>query len=278
MLYRRYKVGCVAMTYLDIVLIAVIQGLAGVLPLSASGHFALFSGLAVDPNGFAAVSIAAHFGAAAGVLLRLWRDALAMLLGVGRLVKGKADPGGRLLLLVMAASVPAGLAGGWLLTLLEPPHGQVLAAACLLGFGVALALADRWGVTVRRIEHLGFGAAAIIGLLQVLALLPGVSRTGVAVTAARLMGFERREAARLALLLGVPALLGLASFKLWQLSRSTSLMVSGDLALTAVLAALIAWVAAGGLLSWLGRRTFLPFYVWRIMLGSGVIGLYFLSA
>jgi len=66
------------MTYLDIVLIAVIQAVAGVLPLSASGHFALFSGLAGDPTAFAAVSVAAHLGGGLGLALWLWRDVLAM--------------------------------------------------------------------------------------------------------------------------------------------------------------------------------------------------------
>ena len=266
------------MTYLDIVLIAVIQGLAGILPLSATGHFALFSGLTANPQGFAAVSVAAHLGAAAGVMLWMWRDCLSMLLGLGRLVKGKSDPGGHLLLLLLAGSVPVGLIGVWLLSVVVPPHGQVLAAVCLLVFGILLALADRWGVTVSRIEHLGFGAVVIVGGLQILAVLPGVSRTGVTVTAARLMGFERRAAARLSLLLGIPALLGLGLFKLWQISQDGPLIVSVDLVLTAAMAAAAAWLATGGMLAWLGRHTFLPFCLWRIMLGIGVIALYFLSA
>ncbi|MBR9972340.1 undecaprenyl-diphosphate phosphatase [Magnetospirillum sulfuroxidans] len=266
------------MTYLDIVLIAVIQGLAGVLPLSATGHFALFSGLAANPQGFAAVSVAAHLGAAAGVALWLWRDCLSMLLGVAKLVKGKSDPGGRLLLLLLAGSLPVGGIAAWLLSEVVPPHGQVLAAVCLLVFGILLALADRWGVTVSRIEHQGYGSVAIIGLLQILAMLPGASRTGIAVTAARLMGFERREAARLSLLLGIPALLGFGLFRLWQMAHSTPLLLSADLVLTAAVAAVAAWIAAGGMLTWLGRHTFLPFCLWRIMLGVGVIALYFLSA
>lgn len=278
MLYRRAEGWGVAMTYLDIVLIAVIQGLAGVLPLSAGGHFALFSGLATDPNGFAAVSVAAHLGVAAGLMLWLWRDCLAMAVGLGRMVKGKSDPGGRLLLLLMTASLPAGLLSAWLLTLVTPPSGQVLAATCLLIFGLLLALADRWGVTVSRIEHLGFAAAAIIGLVQMAALIPGVSRTGLAVTVTRVLGYERREAARLALLLGIPALLGLGLFKLWRMAQDVPLLLSADLILTAILAALAAWLAAGAMLAWLGRHTFLPFCLWRIMLGAGVIGLYFLSA
>ena len=278
MLYRRLEGWGVAMTYLDIVLIAVIHGLAGVLPLSAGGHFALFSGLASDPKGFAVVSIAAHLGVAAGLMLWLWRDCLAMATGIGRLVKGKSDPGGRLFLLLLVASLPAGLLSAWLLTVLVPANGQVLAAACLLIFGLLLALADRWGVTVSRIEHLGYGAAAIIGLVQMVALIPGVSRTGLAVTVARVLGYERREAARLALLLGIPALLGLGLFKLWHVREAVPLLLSTDLLLTAGLAAAAAWLAAGGMLAWLGRHTFLPFCLWRIMLGSGVIALYFLSA
>ncbi|OJX68673.1 undecaprenyl-diphosphate phosphatase [Magnetospirillum sp. 64-120] len=266
------------MTYLDIVLIAVIQAVAGVLPLSASGHFALFSGLAGDPTAFAAVSVAAHLGGGLGLALWLWRDVLAMAVGVGRLLKGKADPGGRLFLSLLVASLPAGLLGGWLLTVVHPPQGQLLAAACLLGFGVLLALADRFGVTVRRIEHLGWLGAVLFGLLQLVALLPGVSRTGVVVTAARIVGYERRDAARLALLLGIPALFGLGLFKLWVLSTQAVLILSGDLLLATVLAAFMAWLAAGGMLGWLGRRTFQPFYVWRIMLGAGVVALNFLSA
>ncbi|MGE4279846.1 MAG: undecaprenyl-diphosphate phosphatase [Magnetospirillum sp.] len=266
------------MTYLDIVLIAVIQALAGVLPLSASGHFALFTGLAGDPMAFAAVSVAAHLGMGLGLALWLWRDVWAMAVGIGRMVKGKSDPGGRLFLALLAASLPAGLLGFWILSELTLPHGQLLAAACLLGFGVLLALADRWGVTVRRIEHQGMLGAVLFGLLQLLALVPGVSRTGIVVTAARLVGYERRDAARLALLLGVPALLGLGAFKLWQLSSQTVLIFSGDLLLATLLAAFMAWLAAGLMLSWLGRHTFQPFYVWRIMLGAGVVALNFLSA
>lgn len=266
------------MTYLDIVLIAVIQALAGVLPLSASGHFSLFTGLAGDPMAFAAVSVAAHFGVGLGVALWLWRDIWAMAVGIGRLLKGKADPGGRLFLSLLVASLPAGMLGGWVLSNVQPPQGQLLAAACLLGFGLLLALADRWGVTVRRIEHLGVLGALLFGLLQLVALVPGVSRTGIVVTAARIVGYERRDAARLALLLGVPAFLGLGAFKLWQLSGQAVLILSGDLLLATLLAAFMAWLAAGAMLGWLGRRTFQPFYVWRIMLGAGVVALNFLSA
>lgn len=266
------------MTYLDIVLIAVIQALAGVLPLSASGHFALFTGLSGEPVAFAAVSVAAHLGVGLGVALWLWRDVGSMAVGVGRLIKGKSDPGGRLFLVLLAASLPAGLLGFWILSELTLPHGQLLAAFCLLGFGLLLALADRWGVTVRRIEHQGVLGAVLFGLLQLLALVPGVSRTGIVVTAARLVGYERRDAARLALLLGIPSLLGLGAFKLWQLSGQAVLIISGDLMLATLLAAFIAWLAAGGLLRWLGRRSFQPFYLWRIMLGAGVVALNFLSA
>lgn len=278
MLYRQEQGGIRLMTYLDIVLIALIQGVGSVLPLSAKGHFALFTGLTADPQAFAVVSVAVHLGVALGLMAWLWRDCLSLLVGMGKLVKGKSDPGGRLLLLLMVASLPSGLLAGWLLNTVALPQGQLLAASCLLGFGLLMAVADRLGVTVSRVEHLGYGTVAVLGLLQLLALLPGVSRMGVTVTATRLLGLERREAARLSMLMAVPMLLGYGLFQLWHLTRAISLVMSADLALAAGLAALVAWAMAGLLLAWLRRHTFLPFALWRIMLGVGVIALHFLSA
>ena len=266
------------MTYLDIVLIVLIEALAGTLPLSAGGHLALLSGLAADPGGFVAVSSAAQMGMAVGLAAWLWRDCGAMTAGLFRLLKGKNDQGGRLLLVLVTATLLPALLSWWLLGLVEVPHQQMLAAGCLTAFGILLALADRWGVTVRRIEHLGYMGAICIGLLQMLALLPGVSRTGITVTAARLMGFERRDAARLSLLLAIPLLAGHAVYGLRQLPHGLQVALSADGILAAGLAAVIAWLAAGGMLLWLNRHSYLPFCLWRIMLGAGVIVLFFLSA
>lgn len=265
------------MTFLDIVLITLLQALADTLPLSAAGHFALLPGLVGDIHNFTAVVIAAQLGGAGGLALWLWRDIWAMARGLLRLLKGKTEPGGRLLLVLSAASLPAMIGTWWLPRLISLPHAPLVAASCLAGFGLLLLLADRWGVTVRRIEHVDTPSLAVIGLVQLAGLVPGVSRTGLVMTAARLIGVERPEAARLALLLSIPVLLTQAATATWGLAAQARLVFSTDLAFAAGLALVVAWVCAGGLMAWLRHRTATLFCLWRIMMAGGVIGLSFLA-
>lgn len=258
------------MTLLDVVVVALVQGLGEVLPLSASGHLALLPRLIAAPESLAVLA-AAELGVAAALALYFWRDVLAMAVGAARLVRGRLDPGGRLLLLVLAGSLPA-LALGWgFLELGGGSVGRTGAAAALLLFGLFLLAADRLGVTIRRIDHLGWGGAIAIGLLQAAALIPGVSRTGIAITAARLMGFERQEAARLSLLLGLPLVAAHAGFVLWQLSRRAPLVVTIDLTIAAGLALAAALAAVAAMMAWLDRHGLAPFALWRIALGAVVL-------
>lgn len=261
------------MTFLDVVFVALIQGLADVLPLSAAGHLALIPSLAASAEGRAAVTVAADLGIVAALMLYFWRDLFAMGRSLVKLAKGRMDPGARLLLQVLIGSIPA-LALSWgFAELGGGVAGRTAAAAALVVFGLFLLAADRLGVTVRRVEHLGWVGAAVIGVLQAAAAIPGVSRTGITITAARLMGFERREAARFSLLLGIPMLAGHAGLTLWQLSRQAPLILSPDLALAAGLSFAAAMIAVASMMAWLDRHTFTPFAVWRIVVGLAVLGL-----
>lgn len=262
------------MTLLDVVVVALVQGLAEVLPLGASGHLALLPGLAARPEGRAALLAAAEIGIAVALALYFWRDLVAMAVGLVRLTKGRLDAGGRLLLLVIAGTLPA-LALGW--GFLELGGGQpgvggrLGAAAALALFGLFLLIADRLGVTVRRIEHMSWGGAAAIGLLQAAALIPGVSRTGITITAARLMGYERQDAARFSLLLAIPLVAAHAAFTMAKVSRQAPLVLSTDLMLAAGLACVAALIAAAILVAWLDRHTLAPFAMWRIVVGGAVL-------
>ncbi len=259
------------MTLLDVVVVALVQGLAEVFPLGASGHLALLPGLAARPEGRAALLAAAEIGIAAALALYFWRDMMAMTVGLVRLSKGRLDAGGRLLLLVIAGTLPA-LAVGWgFLELGGGSVGRLGAATALALFGLFLLIADRLGVTVRRIEHMSWGGAAAIGLLQAAALIPGVSRTGITITAARLMGYERQDAARFSLLLAIPLVAAHAAFIMAGLSRQASLIWSADLALAAGLSFAAALLAAAILVAWLDRHTLAPFAMWRIVVGGAVL-------
>lgn len=261
------------MTLLDVVLLTLIQAIGEALPLGASGHLALIPRLAADAEARAAVIIAAEIGMVAALMLYFWRDMFAMGRSVVKLAKGRMDPGGRLLLQVLAGSVPA-LALAWgFVELGGGGASPVVAASAMVVFGLFLWAADHLGVTVRRVEHLGWLGAIIIGVLQAAAGIPGVSRTGITITAARLMGFERRDAARFSLLLAIPMVAGHAGYTLWRVSHQTTLIVSTDLALATGLACITTLLAVSIMMPWVERRSFAPFALWRILLGAGVLGL-----
>jgi len=127
---------------------------------------------------------------------------------------------------------------------------------------------DRIGMTVRRIEHLTLGAVMLIGVAQVLALIPGTSRSGITMTAARFCGLERTDAARFSMLLAMPAILGAATLAGWDLYQLGDLRLGLDAALAAALAFAAALLAIAVLMNWLSHATFTPFVVYRIALGG----------
>lgn len=261
------------MTLLDVVLVALVQGIAEVLPLGASGHLVLLGSLAADPQARAAVIVAANLGIVLALLLYFWRDIFVMGRAVVKLAKGRMDPGGRLLLQVLLGTVPALVLSWGFAELGGGTGGRIVAASALTVFGLFLLAADRLGVTVRRIEHLGWLGAALIGILQAAAAIPGVSRTGITITAARLMGFERHDAARFSLLLAIPLMASQAAIGLIQLSHQARLILSGDLLVAAGLSFGVAWLSVAAMMAWVDRNTFAPFALWRVVVGLGALGL-----
>ena len=259
------------MTLLDVVLIALIEGVAEVLPLGAPGHLTVFGRLAADAEARLAVVVAAEIGIVLALMLYFWRDLFAMGRSTVKLAKGRMDPGGRLLLQVLAGTAPA-LGLIWAASHLGGTAvAPVVAAGAMIAFGLLLWIADRLGVTVRRVEHLGWVGAMLIGLLQAAAILPGISRTAITIAAARLMGFERRDAARFSLLLAIPLLGAHAGHTLWQLSQQTRLILSFDLTLAFGLSAVTAWLSAALMLAWVERRGYGLFAAWPVGLGLVVV-------
>lgn len=261
------------MTFLDVVFVALIKGLAEVLPLGASGHLALIPRLAEDAGGRTAVLAACDLGIVAALVAYFWRDLFAMGRSTVKLAKGRMEPAARLMLMVLLGSLPA-LALTWAFT--EMGGGtatRTSAAAALLVFGLFLLVADKMGVTVRRVEHLGWLGAFVIGILQAAAAIPGVSRTGITITAARFMGFERPDAARFSLLLAIPLLGGQAGIAIWRLSQVAPLIFSTDLMAAAAICFVLGLFATASLMIWVERATFAPFAIWRIGLGAVVLGL-----
>jgi undecaprenyl-diphosphatase len=119
----------------------------------------------------------------------------------------------------------------------------------------------------RRLEHLTYGQSFFLGCAQVLALVPGVSRSGITMTAARLLGYERTEAARFSLLMSMPAIMGAGTLVGLDIYRTENPQLHADVLLAAALAFVSAFVAIALMMRWLQRATFLPFVVYRVALG-----------
>jgi len=261
-------------SYLHIVVLALVQGITEFLPVSSSGHLVLVPALTGWPDQGLIIDVAVHVGALGAVMLYFCRDLWAMLAGLGRLLKGHVDPGARLAGCVVFASLPV-IAAGYALHRYYPQgiRGLAVIGWTTLGFGMVLYAADKAGMTVKRIEHLRMSDALIVGIAQVLALVPGTSRSGITISAARLLGMERTEAARFSMLLSIPAILGAGVVQGLELYRAGDVQLTADAGLAAGLAFLAAFIAIWGMMAWLKRSTFTPFVVYRIALGGFLLAL-----
>jgi undecaprenyl-diphosphatase len=141
----------------------------------------------------------------------------------------------------------------------------------MICFGLLLFLADRAGLTIMRVEHMTMGQAIAIGLAQCIAFVPGVSRSGITMIAARFMGYERIEAARFSFLLSIPAI---AAAGLWEglnIYRNGSDARLSDAAIVAALSALTGLFAIAILMRWLRKWGFGPFVIYRLLFGAALI-------
>ena len=262
------------MTFLNLAVLAVIQGITEFLPVSSSGHLILVPMLTDWPDQGLLMDVAVHMGTLLAVILYVFKDLIGMASGLLRSLKGKSDPGATLFWQMVVATIPV-VVCGYFLNSAYPDWFRSLetVAWTTLGFGILLYVADSIGMTMKRIEHLQYFDAIVIGLAQILALVPGTSRSGVTMTAGRILGMERGQAARFSLILGIPTILGAGLLKGWELYESGNLELTASAGIAASLAFVCALIAIAVMMIWLKRSTFTPFVIYRILLGAGLLGL-----
>ncbi len=256
-------------------ILALVQGITEFLPISSSGHLDLawigFHGLGmvpeeVDPRQELVLDIAVHVGTLGAVCLYYWRDLLRMALS---LLRRGPDPYRRLVFLLILATLPVLVVGylvkGWLPLL---KGDLALIGWTTLGFGLLLWIADRTPENLREVRHLGWIDALILGCAQCLALVPGTSRSGITMTAARFLGMDRSEAAHISLLMSIPTILAAGLFAGLELREIESASLGLDALVAGVLAFLSALLAIALMMAWLRRASFLPFVVYRVALGG----------
>ncbi|MFT5180912.1 MAG: undecaprenyl-diphosphatase [Alphaproteobacteria bacterium] len=260
------------MGLLEIILLAVVQGITEFLPISSSGHLRVAAEILGIPGSTLAMDVAVHVGTLGAVIIYFWRDIAHILIGVAQFATGRRTDGGLLGVHIVIATVPVFIAGFYGRDFIDSNlRALEIIGWTSIGFGILLWGADRIGMTVLSLKHLTTRNAIIIGITQVLALVPGTSRAGVTITAARMLGYERSEAARFSMLLSIPAVAGAGTL------IALELIASGDAALGrgAVIAGILAFITALGaialLMRWLQFAGFAPFVFYRVLMGGGIL-------
>ncbi|MDA0785639.1 MAG: undecaprenyl-diphosphate phosphatase [Proteobacteria bacterium] len=261
------------MPLFEIAVLAIIQGITEFLPISSSGHLRLGSELLGLSQNTLILDVAVHVGTLFAVVAYFWRDLVFMIAGLFDTVRGRKHDGARLAGYLVLATIPVIIAGFFAQNLIEH-HLRTLEIVgwTTIGFGLLLFLADRTGMTILKLDHLTIPHALVIGIAQVLALIPGTSRAGITITAARFLGYDRREAARFSMLLSIPAIGGAGLLIGLQLIETGNAMLTRDALIAAVLSFLTALVTIVLFLRWLRFAGFGPFVIYRLALGGLILG------
>lgn len=258
------------MTIFNLFLVAVIQGLTEFLPVSSSGHLVLLPYVTGQPDQGLAIDVAVHVGSLFAVILYFWADVRIALSGCLRLAQGKVDTQGAFLALCLAiATVPVMIAG--LAIKLTGAEGLLRSMTVIgwttLGFGLILYWADKTGTEKRRAETWSLRHAFLMGLAQVLSLIPGTSRSGITITAARRLGYGREGAARLSMLMSIPTIIASGAVLGVDVLGSADWQMARDGLIAAVFSFVAALLALALMMRLLKSVSFTPYVIYRVVLG-----------
>jgi undecaprenyl-diphosphatase len=263
--------------FTQILILAAIQGITEFLPISSSGHLILVPKLTGLADQGLMLDVAVHVGTLLAVILYFWRDIFGMALSVLRVYRQiasqrKLEAEFWLFCKLVLATLPTIGVGYYV----NKYMGADLRTLEIIGwttlcFGILLFVSDKINMTVRKMEHISFGGAFFIGLMQAVSIVPGTSRAGVTMTAARFLGVERQDAARFSLLLSIPTIIGAGVLKGFELSASADKVLFYDVLTLAGLSFLFALAAISLLMVWLRRASFTPFVIYRVLLGGVIL-------
>jgi len=260
-------------TGLQIIVLAVVQGLTEFLPISSSGHLVLVPYLVNWTDQGLAFDVAVHAGSLVAVCVFFREDILGLLRGARQVLGGETKlPQANMALAIGLGTIPAAIAGllfaSWIEANLRDPSVIVVT---LTGYGALMALADRFGKSERVIAGVSIRDAVIIGCAQALALVPGTSRSGVTITAARVLGFGRRDAARFSFLLSAPVILLATLYKGFELVTGDAAVPWGQLGLGAAVSAVVAYLSIEFFMRFVSRIGLAPFAIYRIALAAVIL-------
>ncbi len=259
------------MTDIHLMLLSALQGITEFLPVSSSGHLILFSKFTTFPDQGLALDVAVHVGSILAVMIYFSETIWDIIKGLfkSRFLPSFANSGAKTFWLIVIGTLPVVAVGFFIKENgTEWLRDTKIIGWTILGYGILLFIADKWGMTLRSIQHLTAWDAFLIGCAQCLALIPGTSRSGITITMARFLSMERREAAKFSMLLSIPAILGAAVLVAWEMYNNqnlSELIYSIDGVTYSFIASILAIYIV---MWWLKKSTFLPFVIYRLFLGT----------
>ena len=275
---RGVDTGFVALGYAKVAILGVVQGITELMPISSTAHMRLVPAVLGWQDPGSAFSAAMQLAALAAVVSYFWNDVRSLAVGsLKAIIRGRfRDHDLRFSVWIILATVPIGIAGLLLSTLLNTCNSplrdiKVIGWACVV-LALLLAITEVLARHRRTIENASLLDAMLVGVAQIGALIPGVSRSGSTLTAALALGFRREEAARLSFLLGLPAI-ALAGLKeIWELHKIHLDSYGWSvLSVGLIVASISAFFAIWGLMRVLERFSTWPFVAYRFLLGVVIL-------
>jgi undecaprenyl-diphosphatase len=259
------------MNIIEAVVLGIVQGVTEFLPISSTAHLRVVPALAGWEDPGAAFTAVLQLGSLAAVIGYFMRDLMGMVASGRRWLADRAQPPeapARMLAYIVIGTIPVGVAGILLKHKVEGSFRALwVIAAAQIVVGLALAIVEKVSRKSRDFDEIALRDALIIGCAQMLALVPGVSRSGITLLAAMGVGLERPAAARFSFLLSVPAVAAAGVFELPKVLRAHD--ISGFTLTVGLLAAVVAsYASIAWLLKFLRTRTTIPFVVYRVALGA----------
>jgi undecaprenyl-diphosphatase len=253
-----------------------LQGFSEVLPISSSAHLILVPWLFGWPESGLTFDVALHLGTFLALSVYFWRDIIELAVSFFDAVRSRRlnTPARRLPFLIIAATVPAAVVGKLFEHQVEDIFraNPLLIASFLILFGLILGLSDYLGRKRLVLDDIKPAGALTIGLMQCLALIPGVSRSGITITAGLMLGFTRESAARFSFLMSLPIVVGAALLKSLHLLKHGIPAGEGlPMLIGIAVSAVTGYISVAFLLRFVQKRTLAPFVWYRVLVGGGLI-------
>lgn len=274
------------MSFIEAIILGLIQGLTEFLPISSSAHLRIageFLPSAADPGAtFTAITqigtelaVILYFRKDIGRILSRWFRQFARPSGAHSERIDRNDPDVRLGWLIIIGTIPIVLVGYFAQEYIRSTFRSLwFTAFVLIVFGLILGLADWLGRRIRSIEDMSYRDGVLIGLAQMLALMPGVSRSGATMTAGLALGYTRPAAARFGFLLAIPAVFGSGLYELLHsFGEPAGVYGYPETFAATVVAFVVGYAVIAFLMRWIEKRSFAPFVIYRVLLGGVLIAL-----